>query len=82
MAIYGDTTATLSGKKIGKHQTLTGIDSQDNEIFGDAAFIIDNAKGGNDTLTGGDNSGSGEINNRLYGDAFDMRNNARGGNDT
>ena len=39
--------------------------------------MYDNARGGNDTLIGGD----GAINN-LYGDADVMFDNARGGNDT
>ena len=44
--------------------------------------MADITLGGDDTLTGGDNSGSGRLNNVLIGDASEMGNNARGGNDT
>ena len=45
--------------------------------------MSDSAQGGNDILTGGDNSGSGVImSNRLVGDASLMYDFARGGNDT
>jgi hypothetical protein len=39
------------------------------------------AQGGNDELTGGDNSGSGSVINRLRGDARDMSGSAQGGDD-
>jgi hypothetical protein len=39
------------------------------------------AKGGNDILTGGDNSGSGFVTNELFGDARFMNDSAQGGND-
>ena len=46
-----------------------------NELFGDAASMFNFAKGGNDTLTGGDNFGagdrtSGRDSNFLVGDAY------------
>jgi hypothetical protein len=78
--LFGDTSGTLSGKQKGKHQVLIGTDDEDNLLFGDAGVsIIDSAKGGNDTLTGGDNSGSGTASNALFGDAQIMSGSARGG---
>ena len=41
----------------------------------------DDARGGNDTLIGGDNSGSGILFSDLYGDADSMLDKSRGGND-
>jgi hypothetical protein len=41
----------------------------------------DSAKGGNDTLTGGNSSGSGEVENNLVGDAEQMLGTTKGGND-
>ena len=43
MAIYGDTSGTLSGNEHGTRQVLTG-----DEVYGDASIIQDAAKGGND----------------------------------
>jgi hypothetical protein len=40
------------------------------------------ARGGNDTLTGGDNNSSSFVSNALVGDASEMFDSARGGNDT
>ncbi len=40
------------------------------------------AQGGNDILTGGDNTGSGSVSNTLVGDAEEMHDNSVGGNDT
>ena len=40
-------------------------------MYGDAEFMYDNARGGNDTLNG-----------RGNGDAHEMHDNTRGGNDT
>ena len=51
-----------------------------NKVYGDASYMYDDAKGGNDTLKvtdSGDNS-----NEVVYGDALQMRDNAVGGNDT
>ena len=56
--LFGDTSGTLSRSQKGKHQVLIGTDDEDNFLFGDAGVsIIDFARGGNDTLTGGDNNG-------------------------
>jgi hypothetical protein len=69
--IYGDPylNPILSGKQHGKNQTLVGIDNQDNTLIGDVDTITDHAKGGNDVLIGGNNTGSGVITNGLLGDA-------------
>ena len=39
------------------------------------------ACGGNDVLTGGNNSGSGQLNNFLYGDAVSLSGCSKGGDD-
>jgi hypothetical protein len=39
------------------------------------------AHGGNDVLTGGNNTGSGHVNNFLYGDALSLSNSSKGGED-
>ena len=71
MAIYGDTSGTLSGHQKGKGQRLLG----DGSIIGDAWAIQDDAKGGNDQLIGtGDR-------NFLYGDALIMGGHSVGGKD-
>jgi hypothetical protein len=44
--------------------------------------MSDFAQGGNDHLTGGNNSGGGFLANQLYGDAPFMSGHAQGGNDT
>src|ERR1700704_155251 len=81
---YGDLgfNPTLSGNQHAKNQTLAGIDNQDNTIIGDVVTIIDHAKGGNDSLTGGNYNGSDFIENDLFGDANVMSGFASGGNDT
>jgi hypothetical protein len=43
--------------------------------------MFDSARGGNDKLTGGDNSGSGLVDNFLSGDAIHMSGLTQGGND-
>jgi hypothetical protein len=43
--------------------------------------MSDSVQGGNDTLTGGDNSGSGQVINELFGDAGGMSDSTQGGND-
>jgi hypothetical protein len=84
--LWGDvvgTTGALSGHQKGEAQTLIGTDNQDNTIFGDAYSIVDFARGGNDTLIGGNSTGTGVvITNQLYGDAYQMTGHARGGADT
>jgi hypothetical protein len=68
----------------GKHQDLVGTANEENILVGDAGeSITDFARGGNDTLTGGDNSDSSFVVNTLVGDAGDFITDfARGGNDT
>jgi hypothetical protein len=39
------------------------------------------AQGGNDVLTGGNNTGSGQLDNFLYGDALSLSDCSKGGND-
>jgi hypothetical protein len=69
-----------------RHQVLIGTDDETNFIFGDAGeSLIDSARGGNDSLTGGDNFGSGVLGsvfNSLVGDASSMSGSTPGGNDT
>ena len=48
-----------------------------NDLYGDATFMFDNSRGGNDMLIAGNNA-----NNFLVGDAHAMSDNARGGDDT
>ena len=48
-------------------QSLTGLDGVFNELVGDAFALLDKARGGADSLTGG--SGA-PANNHLYGDAL------------
>jgi hypothetical protein len=81
--IYGDPNfnPTLFGNQHAKNQILVGIDNQDNTIIGDVDTITDLAKGGNDSLTGGNNTSSGLIDNELIGDANFMSGSAQGGND-
>jgi hypothetical protein len=43
--------------------------------------LTGSAHGGNDVLTGGNNSGSGQVNNFLYGDAPSSFGASKGGND-
>src|SRR5262245_26823337 len=83
--LWGDITGTngaLSGHQKGRSQVLVGTDNQPNTIFGDAYSIIDFASGGNDTLVGGNNTGTGSILNQLYGDAYQMSGHAQGGSNT
>jgi hypothetical protein len=44
--------------------------------------MLDSAKGGDDKLTGGNNSGSGSVFNGLFGDATFMSDTTVGGKDT
>ena len=74
MALTPNTqTGTLSGKDHGTNDDLTGTGGP---LYGDAFTMIDEARGGNDVLTGG----VGLING-LIGDAQDMFDHTRGGND-
>ena len=71
--IWGDTEGMLESRA--KGQTLTGLNGDNNYIYGDA-FLIEDRRGGNDVLTGGASS----TNNLLFGDAHEMSGN-QGGND-
>jgi hypothetical protein len=71
--IYGDTEGTLETRA--KAQTLTGVSGENNYLYGDA-FLIDDGRGGNDVLTGGNLSQL----NYLYGDASKLSE-SQGGND-
>ena len=52
-----------------------------NLLVGDARTMSDSAQGGDDTLTGGDCTGSGRVLNQLFGDASQMSGSAQGGDD-
>ena len=70
---------TLHGKAVGTNDTVTGLDDQDNTLYGDAFGMTGQTRGGNDVMVGGAGPG---IFNRLYGDAHTMTKSAAGGNDT
>ena len=53
-----------------------------NQFYGDAQSMSESAEGGNDTLTGGSNRGSGTVTNTLFGDAASLSGFAKGGSDT
>ena len=74
MAIYGDTSGTLSGHQKGKGQQLKGTGG----IYGDARPLDGDARGGNDVLV----VAAGGSFSELFGDAHSMQGDARGGNDT
>ena len=76
MALYGDTSGSLTDHQIGGDQTLTLDAHIDGTAYGDADEMTDHAQGGNDMLTGGF-----EATNYLFGDANDMSDNSLGGND-
>ena len=71
--IYGDTAGRLVARA--KAQTLTGVDGENNYLYGDA-YEIKNMRGGNDVLTGGTLSQF----NFLHGDASNLSE-SQGGND-
>jgi hypothetical protein len=52
---YGDIPfpLKLSETQRGKHQVLVGTDNENNSLYGDAWWINDSAKGGNDEVTAG-----------------------------
>ena len=64
---YGDFTGFLSGNQKGEDNTLNGIDNESNTLIGDVDDM-DEAQGGDDELTGGDNSGGGTVFNELSDD--------------
>ena len=74
--LYGDAATTMAGASIGGNDTLDasagGVASW---LFGDARELVDQARGGNDTLRGG---GLGDI---LAGDAATLGGTAKGGHD-
>ena len=74
MAVYGDTSGTLSGHQQGKGQRLQGT----GEIYGDLWLLDGDARGGNDMLV----VAAGGSFSELFGDAHYMEGDARGGNDT
>ena len=55
---------------------------QTNILYGDAFAMYDNARGGDDTLIGGDHRRCASDQSTSIGDAYSMSGNARGGNDT
>jgi hypothetical protein len=77
MAIYGDTSGTLSGHQKGKGQLLQGSD----EIYGDAYFIEGQARAGSDELIANGGGSPYGTYYSLYGDAYVMRDQSVGGND-
>ena len=56
--------------------------SSTNLAYGDALTMSGKAVGGNDTLSGGNNSGAVDVVCQFYGDAKSMSESAKGGNDT
>ena len=74
--LYGDAATVMAGTSIGGNDTLDasagGVASW---LFGDARQLVDQARGGNDTLRGG---GLGDT---LAGDAATLASAARGGHD-
>jgi hypothetical protein len=80
---FGDTSGALSKHNKGHNQKLVGGDDEANYLYGDAYTMESFAKGGNDTLIGGNDvpPGSNNSGNFLYGDAYNMTDYARGGND-
>jgi hypothetical protein len=75
--------AVVMATKVGTpgNDTLVGVDSESNLIYGDTSGHLDEGTGGNDTLTGGANSPS----NTIYGDADEILGGTTpgtGGNDT
>ena len=89
---YGDAGGNMSGHAHGGDDVavlldivdIAGFGSQSvkEEANGDALTMSDHAVGGNDILTGGNNSGSGFVLNSLAGDAgTSMSGSAHGGND-
>ena len=53
MALYGDTSGSLTDHQKGGDQTLTLDDHIGGTAYGDADEMTDYAQGGNDTLRGG-----------------------------
>jgi hypothetical protein len=75
----------MSGHAVGGNDSLsggTGFGDALNQFYGDAKSVSDSAQGGNDTLTGGNNTGAGTVTNILFGDAESLSGSAKGGNDT
>lgn len=83
MAIYQEYIGSQGGKWLGSDDTYTGLINEDNWLYGDVTEdLFGRAKGGDDTLTGGDNSAYDLNYLYLYGDANSMYDHAQGGNDT
>ena len=80
MAILYEVLESQGGTWEGSDNFFSGIDGvhPGNEIYGDAfTFLLDFARGGNDTLIGGDST-----QNFLVGDASSMLSSSQGGNDS
>ena len=80
--LIGDAGGSMFDFSKGGDDTFTGGVNSTNTFFGDAGVMSGSAHGGNDILTGGNNSGSGQLNNSLYGDALSLSGSSKGGNDT
>lgn len=77
--------AGLSGTEIGGNQRLKGKAREENQIFGDANELRDDAAGGDDRLFGRDGEAGtstyGIVYNALYGDGFALYDRTIGGKD-
>ena len=76
--VFGDTFADneMLGNDKGKKQTVLSVPEA--RVYGDAFWMLDRSKGGNDTLIATDDPGV----HRLIGDARFMCDRSKGGNDT
>jgi hypothetical protein len=63
-------TGSLTDHQQGTDDALLGVDDASNVLYGDAFDMDDHARGGNDSLTGGD--GPGLRFGRFFGAAGDM----------
>jgi hypothetical protein len=87
--LYGDAAEGMSDFTHGGRDTLIGgnisglgTGTVENDLFGDAHDMFKSSSGGNDLLTGGDNTDHGFlVFNNLFGDARNMFESSRGGND-
>lgn len=80
MATSYEYLGSQGGNWQGADSTFTGLENEDNFLYGDVTQdLSDRAKGGDDTLTAGTSS---FYHNQLYGDAYNMYDRAQGGDDT
>jgi len=72
--LTGDTFGSFTGKQKGSNNILQGPDDEQNSLYGDAvAKITDSARGGDDTLVGGNMTLNGSLGNyQLYAKLTDM----------